>query len=30
MDSKIWLSNFPKDVTNISLEDYCRSLSNHM
>ena len=28
MDSKIWSSNFGKDVTNISFEDYCGSLSN--
>ena len=28
--SKFWLSNFPKDVTNISFEDYCESLSNRM
>ena len=30
IDSRIWMSNFPKDVTNISFEDYCGSLSNRL
>ena len=28
IDSRIWTSNFPKDVTNISFEDYYDYLSN--
>ena len=28
LDSSVWWSNFPKDITNISFHDYCGSLSN--
>ena len=30
INSRIWMSNFPKDVTNISFEDYCSFLSNRL
>ena len=30
IDSRISLSNFPKDVANINFEDYCGSLSNRL
>ena len=30
IDSRIWMSNFPKDVTNISFEDYYGFLSNRL
>ena len=30
IDSKIWFSNFPKDIANINFEDYCGSLSNRL
>ena len=30
IDSRIWMSNFSKDVTNISFQDYCNTLSNRL
>ena len=30
LDSSVWYSNFPKDITNISFEDYCGSLINRV
>ena len=30
LNSSVWWSNFPMDVTNISFHDYCGSLSNHV
>ena len=30
LDSSVWWSNFPKDVTNISFHHYCGSLSNRV
>ena len=29
-NSNFWLSNFPTDVTNISFENYCESLSKYL
>ena len=30
LDSSVWYSKFPKDVINISFEDYCGSLINRV